>query len=142
MAERSNVTLRSDAAHPQAGQPVHLSFKMPQRTLEYVHERPIHLMFVSADLAEFEHVHPEVVGDTYEIAYTFPHGGHYRAYAHFTPPGADQRIEAFDFHVEVPNQAKNPAPRARQVKLHTHPIRPAPPPPLPPPPLSPTTLPP
>jgi len=85
MAVRSGVTLRSDIAHPQAGQPVHLSFTMPQRTLEYVHERPIHLMIVSADLAELSTSIlnlPATLTNPLHVCAC----GHYRAYADFTPP--------------------------------------------------------
>ncbi len=85
-----------------AGQPIRLSFQAreannkPIRHLEYVHERPVHLLIVSDDLAEFDHIHPELVaGDRYEVTHTFQHGGRYRLYADFTPPGAAQRIETF-----------------------------------------------
>jgi hypothetical protein len=81
-----------------AGQPTQLTFDMP-RVLEYVHERPIHLIVVSEDLAEFDHIHPERNGDRWEVTYIFRHGGHYRAYADFTPPGGEQTIESFDYDV-------------------------------------------
>jgi hypothetical protein len=92
-----------------ADQPLRLSFAAPQtnsapvRFLEYVHERPLHLLIVSEDLAEFEHVHPTLVaGDRYELAHTFKHGGRYRLYADFTAPGATQRIENFDLTLNGP----------------------------------------
>jgi len=41
--------------------------------------------------------HPELVaGDLYELSHTFRHGGRYRLYADFTPPGGAQQIEIFD----------------------------------------------
>ena len=86
-----------------AGAPLRLSFQAqnsqqrPIQFLEYVHERPLHLLIVSDDLAEFEHIHPELVaGDRYEITHTFKSGGRYRLYADFTPPGGAQRVESFD----------------------------------------------
>lgn len=108
-ARRESVTLRNDTANPKAGVPVHLAFEFAQRTLEFVHERPIHLLIVSEDLAEFEHVHPQLRGDAYVIDYTFMHGGKYRAYADFTPPGSEQRIEAFDFVVDGPKRMRTAA---------------------------------
>jgi hypothetical protein len=92
-----------------AGQPLRFSFAARQangasvRFLEYVHERPLHLLVVSEDLTEFEHVHPSLVaGDRYELAHTFKHGGRYRLYADFTAPGAAQRIESFDLTLNGP----------------------------------------
>ncbi|MGH9799795.1 MAG: cupredoxin domain-containing protein, partial [Blastocatellia bacterium] len=72
-----------------------------------VHERPMHLLIVSEDLAEFAHVHPELTtGDRYEITHTFAHGGRYRLYADFTPPGEAQRIVSFTVTVEGRNRIK------------------------------------
>ena len=105
LAIRPGLTLRSDSAQVTAGQPALLSFRPANRMLEYVHERPMHLMIVSDDLAEFDHVHPELTGDDYQLLHTFRHGGHYRAYLDFTPPGSDARIESFDFQVDGPRHA-------------------------------------
>jgi hypothetical protein len=103
-AVRPGLTLRSDSAQVVAGTPVLLSFHPANRMLEYVHERPMHLMIVSDDLAEFDHVHPELIGDDFQLSYTFRHGGHYRAYLDFTPPGSKTRIESFDFQVDGPRR--------------------------------------
>ena len=66
------------------------------RDLQTVHEKQIHLILVSDDLAEFSHLHPEPQPDgSYRVGFTFPHGGTYRVYADFTPAGADQFIERF-----------------------------------------------
>ena len=96
-----------------AGQPIRLSFQArdtankPVRHLEYVHERPLHLLLVSDDLAEFDHIHPELVaGDRYEVTHTFKHGGRYRLYADFTPPGAAQRIETFELSLAGNQRAR------------------------------------
>ena len=98
-----------------ANQPLRLSFTArqangaPVRYLEYVHERPLHLLVVSEDLAGFEHVHPTLVaGDRYELAHTFKHGGRYRLYADFTAPGAAQRIESFTLTLDGPRRAFTP----------------------------------
>lgn len=109
----SSLTLKTESANVQAGQPSLLSFQIrsphgqPVRFLEYVHEKPMHLLIVSEDLAEFAHIHPELtVGDRYEVTHTFPHGGRYRLYADFTPPGEAQRIVSFTLNIEGRNRAK------------------------------------
>lgn len=109
----STLTLETESANVQVGQPSRLSFQIrsphsqPVRFLEFVHEKPMHLLIVSEDLAEFAHVHPELtVGDRYEVTHTFPHGGRYRLYADFTPPGEAQRIVSFTITVEGRNRSK------------------------------------
>ncbi len=99
---QARLTLKMEA-RPTAERPARLSFQVtdacgaPIRHLEYVHERPMHLIVVSEDLAEFDHIHPELVaGDRYEVTHTFRHGGRYRLYADFTPPGAAQHIETVE----------------------------------------------
>ena len=89
-------------------------FRNPIRHLEYVHERPIHLLIVSLDLQEFAHVHPEVNEyGVWEVTHTFAHGGKYRLYADFTPPGENRRVEKFDVTVQA---TSTPSP----VKTSTH----------------------
>ena len=109
----STLTLKTEGATIKAGQPTRLSFQLrsprgaPVRFLEYVHEKPLHLLIVSEDLAEFAHVHPELtVGDRYEVTHTFEHGGRYRLYADFTPPGEPQRIVSFTLNAAGRNRAK------------------------------------
>jgi hypothetical protein len=100
IAERPGMTLRADSATPRAGVPVTFSFEMAAHALEYVHERPIHLILVSEDLAEFSHIHPErTMGDSFQVVHTFEYGGRYRLYAEFTAPGEGPRIEAIDLDV-------------------------------------------
>jgi hypothetical protein len=98
--ERLELSLSGNrlAAH----QPLKLTFTAkandgkPIRHLEFVHERPLHLLIVSEDLKEFAHIHPMLTaGDRYEATYAFPHGGRYRLYADYTPPGSAQRIARF-----------------------------------------------
>ena len=102
-AGRQPLTLEVEGEKLVAGIPMRLSFQVqnsaqqPLRFLEYVHERPLHLLIVSDDLSEFVHIHPELAaGDRYEVFHTFKSGGRYRLYADFTPPGGAQRVESFD----------------------------------------------
>jgi hypothetical protein len=91
----------------RAGAPVQLSFTVRDffgknvRALQIVHEKPMHLMIVSRDLAEFYHIHPEPAqGGVFRVSHIFPHGGDYRLFADFTPLGAGARIEPFDLKVQ------------------------------------------
>jgi hypothetical protein len=102
----TTLELKVEGEELAAGKPLRLSFQarnadnLPIRFLEYVHERPMHLIVVSDDLSEFDHIHPELAaGDRYEVIHTFKHGGRYRLYADFTPPGAAQRIKMFELTV-------------------------------------------
>lgn len=92
--------------HVKAREPVALAFTMRDaneltvRNLEIVHEKPIHLLVVSNDLAEFYHIHPEAQPDgSYRVSHTFPHGGDYRLYVDYTPPGARPVVDRFDLRV-------------------------------------------
>ena len=99
----------------QTGRPALLRFKAV-RHLEHVHERPMHVMVISPDLATFAHIHPEPTpfGD-WEVTHTFPLPGRYRVYSEFTPPGANQRIEFFDVQVTGRAQTPEAQPRPRVV---------------------------
>ncbi len=70
------------------------------RDLQILHEKPLHLILVSDDLSEFNHLHPEPQSDgSYRVGFTFPHGGSYRLYADFTPTGAKQIVERYSVEV-------------------------------------------
>jgi hypothetical protein len=70
------------------------------RDLEYVHERPMHVIVVSDDLRDFDHIHPELVaGGAYRVTHKFPGAGRYAMYVEFTAPGADQGRESFDLEI-------------------------------------------
>ena len=99
--------LRTEPRVIKAGEPVSLAFMIKNarggsvRFLQFVHEKPLHLLIVSEDLTEFYHVHPSMqVDDSYGITHTFPHGGVYRLYADYTPPGFGTIVEQFELSVE------------------------------------------
>ncbi len=107
------VEFKSEPGQIQANEPATLSFTVKDakgalvKDLQIVHEKPMHLLIVSKDLAEFYHVHPEQSEDgSYRVTHTFPSGGDYRLYADFTPPGAVQVVEQMDAKVAGPERAK------------------------------------
>ena len=75
--------------------------------MQIVHEKPIHLILVSDNLAEFNHLHPEAQSDgSYRVNFTFPHGGAYRLYADFTPANASQVVEQYKLTVSGDSVAR------------------------------------
>lgn len=103
------------AAPPRigAGGPVRFHWEViaqgrRQRYLEHVHERPMHVLIVSDDLAEFDHVHPEVTSDNrWELTHRFPTAGRYSLYVDYAPPGGVPRVERFSVLV---HGARTPSP--------------------------------
>jgi plastocyanin len=101
-----DVDFSSQPEQAQAGQPTTLTFTVKDqlgsvvKDLQIVHEKPMHLLIVSTDLAEFYHVHPEESADgSYRVTHTFPNGGDYKLYADFTPQGAVQVVEQIELKV-------------------------------------------
>jgi hypothetical protein len=61
---------------------------------EVVHERLLHLLMTTTDLAWFEHQHP-VRGEDgiFRLSWTFKRPGKYRLYADFTPADGDNQVK-------------------------------------------------
>jgi hypothetical protein len=106
---RGNLQLSASAAKFKAGEEVRFRLDAGGiRHFEFVHERPIHFLVISADLGDFDHIHPQLAsGDRYEVTYTFPRGGAYRLWADFSLPGEAPRVESWDVIVDGP---KGPQP--------------------------------
>ncbi len=89
------VEFASTPADLQPGQPVRLSYRVrdaesgePITDLPLDHERPIHLIAVSRDLEQFQHIHPRLSGDgQYSVDTSFPVGGSYTLYTEFVRDG-------------------------------------------------------
>lgn len=109
------VDFRSEPGAIQAGTPATLAFTVKDKLgatvkdLQIVHEKPMHLLIVSKDLAEFYHVHPEQSADgSYRVQHTFPNGGEYKLYADFTPKDAVQVVEQVDIKIAGQERPKVP----------------------------------
>ena len=73
------------------------------RPLPVVHEHPMHLTVVSADLRFFEHVHPVPQPDgTLQLDYRFPKAGHYLVFAEYMPRGERDQVFRFPMSVGTP----------------------------------------
>jgi hypothetical protein len=65
----------------------------PVTDFEVTHEKRLHLIVVSKDLAWFNHVHPDYLGDgTFTVLVTLPRAGAYKMYADFTRSGGGQEV--------------------------------------------------
>ncbi len=100
------VEFKTEPGQVTAGQDATLVFTVKNskgsvvKDLQIVHEKPLHLLIVSKDLAEFYHIHPDLSPDgSYRVQHTFPNGGEYKLYADFTPPNARQMVERIDVTV-------------------------------------------
>ena len=109
------IDFKSEPGTINAGQPSTLAFTVKDKQgavvkdLQIVHEKPMHLLVVSKDLAEFYHIHPEQSADgAYRVEHTFPNGGEYKLYADFTPKEATQVVEQIDVKVAGAERAKVP----------------------------------
>jgi len=121
---RGNVSLGASSATLRAGEEVRLRFQMPFRHLEFVHERPIHLIIVSEDLEDFQHIHPGLApGDFYEVTHRFARAGRYRLWADFSLPGEAPRVESFGVMVAGENGVVPPA-TAESLRVELAPERP------------------
>ena len=85
---------------PVPGRPTPLSFvirEMPSgqivRDFEIVHEKRLHFLIISQDMAYFEHQHPTLgTNGRFRIAWTFPRVGRYLLFADFTPADGDNQV--------------------------------------------------
>ncbi|HQU81800.1 MAG TPA: cupredoxin domain-containing protein [Pyrinomonadaceae bacterium] len=104
---------KANPAEVKAGEQTELSFTVKNekgeivKDLPIVHEKPMHLLVVSDDLAEYYHVHPDPQADgSYKVPFTFQNGGNFKLYADFTPKDSAQVVENFMLKVSGNERAK------------------------------------
>ncbi len=109
------MDFKAEPAEIKAGGPTTLFFTIKDKQgaivkdLETVHEKLVHLLIVSKDLAEFYHIHPEQQADgSFKVMHTFPNGGDYRLYADFTPQASSQIVEQVNVKVSGTARAAIP----------------------------------
>jgi hypothetical protein len=89
------VLWASEPEAPLPSQPVTLRYRVSDARsgqaltdLPIDHERPMHLITVSKDLSQFQHIHPELGDDeAYGVTTTFPEDGMYVLYDEFVYDG-------------------------------------------------------
>ncbi len=104
---------KSNPSEVKAGEQTDLSFTVKNekgeivKDLPVVHEKPMHLMVVSEDLAEYYHIHPEPQADgSYKVQHVFPNSGNFKLYADFTPTNSPQIVENFMLKVSGKKHTK------------------------------------
>lgn len=104
---------KTTPAEVKTGEPTELSFTVKNekgemvKDLPIVHEKPMNLLVVSEDLAEYYHLHPEPQADgSYKVPFTFTNGGNFKLYADFTPKDSPQVVENFMLKVSGNERAK------------------------------------
>ena len=93
---------------PKAGDEVTLNFslinnetKQQVKDLDVVHEKILHLIIVSKNLAYFDHLHPNMNPDgSLSIKTKFDKGGKYILFADLTPKGENEN-QVFDIPLEI-----------------------------------------
>ncbi|RXZ50223.1 heavy-metal-associated domain-containing protein [Agromyces binzhouensis] len=92
---------RLDGLHApgETGDPGELGFRIldvhddPVTDFDLTHERPLHLIVVRSDGAQFRHVHPELGADgVWSIPWDWDAAGGYRLFADFRPAGHDRTL--------------------------------------------------
>ncbi len=98
-------TLRTDRAKPFAFT-ITGPGGAPLEGYDELHDRELHLIVVSSDLARFHHVHPSRDADgTWTVDLPALPAGAYRAFADFQPEGGDQLTLGIDLTVPGPTEA-------------------------------------
>lgn len=73
----------------------------PATNFSIVHEKQMHLLAVSKNLADLMHLHPVYEeGGLFRVVATFHQGGAYKLYADFTPEGKSQHLITHEVKVE------------------------------------------
>jgi P-type Cu+ transporter len=105
MQSAADAGVRVDLAAPSAiapGEPTTLSYRLtdastnaPITDVQISHEQPMHLIVVSEDLEQFQHVHPQpgTQAGTYSVDVTFPTAGTYLLYDEFTRASGEDLVE-------------------------------------------------
>jgi len=106
-SDKFSVTVKPIGGTITAGKPVNLLFTLKDptglavKTVEIVHEMPLHLLMVSKDLSWYAHEHPTLQPDgTFTFAFTFPAGGEYTLFNDFTPKDVGMQVVPVVLNVE------------------------------------------
>jgi hypothetical protein len=103
----ANMALHTAPAAPAAGQPLTLTLDLsdgstglPVEDIVPHHDALVHLVVISADSADFHHLHPaRIAPGRYEIAFTPGRAGRYSAYAEIQRQDSGTQVIARDFEV-------------------------------------------
>jgi hypothetical protein len=114
-SDKYSVEVQPSRSPVRARVPVDLDFQIKDPAgfdatrLQVVHEKLLHLMIVSYDLADFEHVHPtpEAHG-RFTLRHVFRSGGRYVLFHDFTPDSVGMQVVPVELAVEGSERAPTP----------------------------------
>jgi Cupredoxin-like domain len=105
--------LKTNPAEVKAGEKIELSLTIKNangetvKDFQIVHEKLLHLLIVSDDLAEFYHEHPEQQADgSFKVPFTFKNGGVFKLYADLKPKDSGQIVKSFNLAVSGNDRAR------------------------------------
>ena len=99
----SGLRLLTKGGPWRAGEPAVFAVASPYSVLERVHEKEMHVLAISEDLASFDHIQPDALTrQFFAVTHVFPHPGVYWIYVDHTPPGQTQTIAKFRVMVSGP----------------------------------------
>lgn len=107
-SDKYSLMLTTEPKAIKAGEEVTLSFSLTDnetkkqiKDLEIVHEKILHLIIVSKNLAYFDHIHPEMNPEgSLSVKTKFDKGGDYILFADLTPKG-EKNSQVFDLPIKV-----------------------------------------
>lgn len=111
---RFRLELSSSPKKPKAGEPATLYLRVVDRldpkaahsAFETLHEKLMHLIVVSKDLAQFRHEHPEIQADgSFVLQLAFATGGEYHVFADVAPRGSGGQILFSKLKVDGPTRS-------------------------------------
>lgn len=102
-----NPDFKIEMTTNQAGNEAEMMFVVkdkngnPVKDFQVVHEKKMHLIAVSEDLSEFEHLHPELQPDgSFKVKHAFGHGGKFLLYPDVTPVNGSQIVQRMELDVK------------------------------------------
>lgn len=100
------IELTSTPAQIESGREAEMIFTVRDKSgnqikdFKTVPEKKMHLIVVSDDLSEFEHLHPELQPDgRFIVKHNFKHGGKFLLYPDATPATGSQVVERIELNV-------------------------------------------
>ncbi len=114
-SDKFSVDVKSIGGKIQAGTPANFLFTLkdptglPVKSVEIVHEKPLHLLMVNKDLSWYAHEHPVLQPDgTFTFAFTFPAGGEYTLFNDFTIKNVGMQVVPVTITVEGASKSMVP----------------------------------
>jgi hypothetical protein len=107
--KRYTISMHTDPINPLPNQDVTMRFTVYDASsgnrvvfFRTLYDKPMHLIIVTSDLTYFQHIHPVLQGDGFEITTQFPKNDLYHIYTSLQPVGGIEQQIGFTLPVEKP----------------------------------------